>query len=628
MNGNLENEYAKTHINRKEIKRCAKKTFKVHYALFVIVCLFAAFIGAEFTTTLSAISTGMETGEQAVVSGTELVSDGFEITNSDIFEFIITAAVRGNIEESRQRAAVIEEQYKNSPQDDFFGRRRGVFSSVANYIGSGEIFINLYEKGEKIFKSKSKVIILFILLTILVHMLILFLLKDCFVITTRRIFLEAGTYEKVPKRTLLFLIRTKTWIRSALTMFLVFVRRTLWYLTIVAIPIKYFSYFLVPYILSENPTIEANEAISLSRRMMKGHKWECFKLLCSFIPWKLLSMLTFGLLSVLYVNPYKTAVYCEFYKRLRFMAKTSGIEGAQLLNDTYLYEKPTAQAVSEAYSDVMEYVGAPLPEAEELGGIKGFLEKWFGIMPLGSKKDLEHEKKISVRNNILRIWHIVDGSVYPERLSPIKERRTKIKLTTPGYLRNYSIPSLIVMFFVFSFIGWLWEVSIHLVEDGEFVNRGVCFGPWLPIYGTGAILILIFLKRLRGNAVLEFAAAIVLCGIVEYWTSWHLEITKGQQWWNYSGYFLNLNGRICAEGLLAFGLGAMAIVYVLAPFLDNLIRRIKPTVLVSVCAALGILFAADVAYSSKHPNSGKGITDYDASPEADAYIGQNEINII
>ena len=194
----------------------------------------------------------------------------------------MTTAVRGNIEESRKRAAELEAEFKNSPQNSTFGRRRGVFSSIINYVGSGKIFVNLFERGERIFKSKSKVIVLFILIALLIHMLILFMLKDCFVITTRRIFLEAGTYEKVPKRTLLFLIRTRTWVRSALTMFLVFVRRTLWYLTIVAIPIKYYSYFLVPYILSENPSMSASGAISLSRRLMNGHKWECFKISVSF----------------------------------------------------------------------------------------------------------------------------------------------------------------------------------------------------------------------------------------------------------------------------------------------------------------------------------------------------------
>ena len=61
-----------------------------------------------------------------------------------------------------------------------------------------------------------------------------------------------------------------------------------------------------------------------------------------------------------------------------------------------------------------------------------------------------------------------------------------------------------------SVFGWLWEVGMHLVSYGEFVNRGALHGPWLPIYGTGAVLILTVLNRFRKNPALEFGATIVL----------------------------------------------------------------------------------------------------------------------
>ena len=92
------------------------------------------------------------------------------------------------------------------------------------------------------------------------------------------------------------------------------------------------------------------------------------------------------------------------------------------------------------------------------------------------------------------------------------------------------------------------------------------YGPWLPIYGSGGIMILLLLKKLRTNPVKEFFSAVLLCGIIEYMTSWYLEITNdGMKWWDYSGYLLNLNGRVCAEGLIVFGIGAMFTVYFAAP---------------------------------------------------------------
>ena len=102
---------------------------------------------------------------------------------------------------------------------------------------------------------------------------------------------------------------------------------------------------------------------------------------------------------------------------------------------------------------------------------------------------------------------------------------------------------------------------------------------------------------------------VILCGVVEYFTGLVLELTHdGQRWWDYTGFFLNLHGRICAEGLLAFGIGGMIIVYFVAPFLDNYFRKIKLQIIIPVCVALMVIFISDQLYTRKHPNTGEGIT--------------------
>ena len=180
------------------------------------------------------------------------------------------------------------------------------------------------------------------------------------------------------------------------------------------------------------------------------------------------------------------------------------------------------------------------------------------------------------------------------------------------FLRSYTIWNLLLMFFIFSFLGWCWEVSLHLINDGEFVNRGTMFGPWLPIYGCGGIIVLMLLSKLRAHPVAEFIGAIILCGLVEYWTSYYLQMEYGLRWWDYTGYFLNLNGRICAEGLLVFAIAGMAIVYVIGPVMDVIMSRIPVKVIVPLVLCLVVLFCADWIHSSKHPNMGKGVTDYNA----------------
>ena len=183
-------------------------------------------------------------------------------------------------------------------------------------------------------------------------------------------------------------------------------------------------------------------------------------------------------------------------------------------------------------------------------------------------------------------------------------------ITMPNCLRSYSFQTIVLLFFTFSIAGWVWEVLLELVTNGILVNRGTMHGPWLPIYGSGGCLVLLLLQKVRKHPVLTFGLTCLLCGVMEYGTSWYLEWSKGVKWWDYSGYFLNLNGRICLEGVLVFGLGGCAFIYFLAPLCDDLYKKISGKVKLAICCVLLVLFSADFAYSHFHPNMGEGITDY------------------
>lgn len=218
-----------------------------------------------------------------------------------------------------------------------------------------------------------------------------------------------------------------------------------------------------------------------------------------------------------------------------------------------------------------------------------------GIANAGKLKDLLLDKEAR-------------SGQYPQDqyILPVPKSRKWIQ---SDYNRSYSVLSLILIFFTFACIGWLWEVSLHLFTNGEFVNRGVSYGPWLPIYGVGGVLVLVALKRLRNKPALTFVATMLLCGIVEYFTSLFLEKANGMRWWDYSGYFMNLNGRICLEGLLVFALGGCAAIYLIAPALDNLFKKIPQKHKITICTILVTLFLADQAYAHFVPNTGRGITD-------------------
>ena len=168
--------------------------------------------------------------------------------------------------------------------------------------------------------------------------------------------------------------------------------------------------------------------------------------------------------------------------------------------------------------------------------------------------------------------------------------------------------SLILLFFTFSVMGWLWEVAMHLVCDGMFVNRGVLFGPWLPIYGSGGILVLLLTKKIVRRPMLTFCMVVLVCAVVEYATSWVLETTQGVRWWDYSEFRFNLQGRICLEGLLLFGVGGCAFIYFLAPLMDRFLKKIPAMAKIAACVVLVAIFAFDALHAMNSPNKGVGIT--------------------
>lgn len=190
----------------------------------------------------------------------------------------------------------------------------------------------------------------------------------------------------------------------------------------------------------------------------------------------------------------------------------------------------------------------------------------------------------------------------------IRKGKEKIINQNIDYSRWYKITDYILFFFSFALIGWIWEVCLALVQTGKLVNRGVLLGPWLPIYGTGGVLILLTLRKVFNKPVFTFVLTTILCTVVEYFTSWYLELTKGVRWWDYSGYFLNINGRVCLEGAVVFGIGGCAVIYLLAPKLSKLFSKVSNKILVPLCIALLSLFIVDVVHSHYHPNIGEGIT--------------------
>lgn len=164
------------------------------------------------------------------------------------------------------------------------------------------------------------------------------------------------------------------------------------------------------------------------------------------------------------------------------------------------------------------------------------------------------------------------------------------------------------IFMVGAFIGWSYEVILHLFQDGVFVNRGMLHGPWLPIYGIGCVL-MVTLKQWMGPRPLQyFLICVVVSGVLEYITSWAMEMVYHTRWWDYSSYLFNVNGCIFLGGLLGFGTAGCLFVYVLLPCLEKFYRRFPPQMLKYLAIFMGVIFLVDAGLSTLFPNMGVGIT--------------------
>jgi len=173
---------------------------------------------------------------------------------------------------------------------------------------------------------------------------------------------------------------------------------------------------------------------------------------------------------------------------------------------------------------------------------------------------------------------------------------------------HYPLYNLIVMFFIFSCVGWIWEVIYIAFTEGVVAKRGMLHGPWLPIYGVGGILILLLFGRYQSRPILVFILTVILCTVMEYSTALAVEAIFKCRWWDYSTKFMNFNGRVCLGGMLLFGLSGMTAVCKAGPILNDKIGHLRPRLHNFIIISLSVAFVADFIFSMIFPNVGVGVT--------------------
>ncbi len=131
-----------------------------------------------------------------------------------------------------------------------------------------------------------------------------------------------------------------------------------------------------------------------------------------------------------------------------------------------------------------------------------------------------------------------------------------------------------IYFFIYAFLGWICEEIFCVVSTHEFVKRGFLLGPICPIYGYGALILILFFNDYKKKPVSLFILASIIFSIFEYITDFFLQALFATRFWDYSGFFLNINSRITLSFAVLWGFGSLIIIKFLHPFITKVLGKI------------------------------------------------------
>ena len=355
----------------------------------------------------------------------------------------------------------------------------------------------------------------FLVLGVIVAVVYQLFVGNILLIGEKRFFLENHSYRKTPISKIFCLYKLRCFTGPAWIMFCRSLFQALWNLTVVGGIIKFYEYRMIPYILAENPKVSRRDAFFLSRQLMHRNKWKLFRLHLSFLGWKILSVLTLGILDLVFVNPYMTGCEAELYLTLR--------------RNYVLSRSPRYENLSDSY---LEHV----PSEDEL---------------------------------------LISKALYDDSRGPY----TKISYFAP---EQYPV--------------FLFSVQPPF-SAGDLSGILMPFMPWVPIYGLYGILILLIVKHVYDKPVLAFLLNFLIYSLLEYFISAASELAFGYIPWDYSGYFLNINGRVYAGGSVSVALLGCAFLYYFAPRWTDLFLKLKKGYRILLCTVLTLLFAADAIFA-------------------------------
>ncbi|HHU59503.1 TPA: putative ABC transporter permease [bacterium] len=154
-------------------------------------------------------------------------------------------------------------------------------------------------------------------------------------------------------------------------------------------------------------------------------------------------------------------------------------------------------------------------------------------------------------------------------------------------------------FVIYSLIGYLFEVIYCSLRNKKLTNRGFLRSPFCPLYGFGAVFVLLLVNPFIDNVILVLILGIVITSTVEYIAGYIMDKVFNMKWWDYSSYKFNIHGRVCLLNSLMFGALVVLLVYFVHPFVAGLISSLSFPVLLALFLVMGVILLTDTIISTK-----------------------------
>lgn len=285
---------------RKELKDKAKKVVKKNYWTAIVVCFLIALLTGEFGTSIIGIWQSNDS-----LDPNYIIHKQSKTENND------------KKEEKKETNDIFSKEYiKKTFDETQIKILETIEVNLNSAMKSQKYIFKIWDAIESFSKNYTQLGIVLCIASVIAVAFTIFI-ADPLIVGGKKYFLKARKGSNTKIGIIAEVYQKEHWFNVAMIMFLRNIYNALWYLTIIGGIIKTYEYRMIPYILADNPKIERKAAFKLSKQMMKKNKWKTFILDMSFFGWNFLSVITFGLLSILYINPYNAATIAELYSILK-----------------------------------------------------------------------------------------------------------------------------------------------------------------------------------------------------------------------------------------------------------------------------------------------------------------------